>query len=317
MSKYRQGIVEHQKLPRFVTLSVNNTVHFNADQSPTIVTFAHGSTDYLLVEDVTILNAWEGPFINNTDYWLYWDIDLVTSERTFGQTEIEPGFGETRPLSPSVDQHFFDLIENKMFVWDGIKWTEKIRVFAGTVKDLVLNPMGNYSQINLYGNFDSEVILIDRFNRPVSKFVDNGTKEFVTNTTSGVNTFDNISTFTYGKLIEYYGIATEPIPKNKCVCWDVNRGIKLASPEDVDNPSFGVTEKALEVGEVGKVITHGFLKNRNDWIWSEPENTSIFVGDNGDIVTTPSQVNSSQKIGYIASPNTIFLDFGEQILIDP
>lgn len=297
-------------------MNLQNKANLNADMSPTIVTFAHGSTDYLLIEDINIENAWEGPFVGNVDYWLYWDIDIVTGERTFGHTTIEPSFGDVRPLMPQEDQHFFDLTFNKMYVWDGNKWIEKIRVFSASMSDLVLNPKGNYSQVNIYGNYGSNTILIDRFRNPVSTFSDDGTIELVTDS-DGINVFDNLSTFTYGKLTEYYGTATEDIPKHKCVCWDSSRGLRLATPDDVDNPSFGVSDRTLSTGDVGKIITHGFLKNRHDWSWHEPENTSIFVGNNGNISTTPSQLYSSQRIGYIVSPDTIFLDFSEQILIDP
>lgn len=316
--KIRQGIIEHQELPRFITKSNTNVINFNTEQSPTIVSLAHGDTDYLLIEDTSIASAWSGPFETGSYYWLYWDIDLETSERTFGHTQVEPSFGETLPPSPVLDEHFFDLNINKMLVWDGSKWQEKIRVFAGTLDEsLTLNPKGNYSQINVYGNYNVNTILVDRFGVPVTKFIDDGTVEFITSQDGTINIQNNISTFTYGKLTEYYGIASEDIPKNYCVCWDNDLKVKLASYADINNPSFGISVDAVSTGGIVKIITHGFVKNRNDWAWGEPENTNIFVGMNGEITTSNPQTDSSQRIGYIVSPNTIFLNFAEQILIDP
>ena len=57
----------------------------------TDVTFAHGSENYLHTEASYVSNAW-GPLLPNTNYWLYWDINMLTAVRTFGFTTLQPIF---------------------------------------------------------------------------------------------------------------------------------------------------------------------------------------------------------------------------------
>ncbi|PPD53661.1 MAG: hypothetical protein CTY12_04655 [Methylotenera sp.] len=90
---FQQGIITYPtstgqqvflaKTGSFVSLQTAN--------GRTDVTFAHGSENYLHTEASDVINAW-GPLLPNTDYWLYWDINMLTAVRTFGTTQLQPIF---------------------------------------------------------------------------------------------------------------------------------------------------------------------------------------------------------------------------------
>lgn len=93
---FRQGIVSHQA-GGFLTLNPSDNVNLLADNAPVTVTIAQANAqtgprgvDYLHSENNTVVDAWVGPFVTGTDYWLFWDFDTRTFERTFGFTTLEP-----------------------------------------------------------------------------------------------------------------------------------------------------------------------------------------------------------------------------------
>ncbi len=91
---FRQGIIKYPftnnqqtfliKQGSYVTLSTDNGI--------IDYTTIHGDQDYLFTETSNVPNAW-GPFDPNTDYWLYFDINLLTGVRTFGSTKLIPFIG--------------------------------------------------------------------------------------------------------------------------------------------------------------------------------------------------------------------------------
>lgn len=97
---FRQGIVSHQAptksesgygsfLPGFLQKSGNN-YNLIATSKPVTLTVAHKDTNYTFTEDTSVANAWMGPFTTEQNYWLYWDFNPLTFERSFGYTTIEP-----------------------------------------------------------------------------------------------------------------------------------------------------------------------------------------------------------------------------------
>ena len=117
---FRQGVVSHQT-GGFLYLNGSGNVDLDASNRPTVVTIAHRGIDYLWSEDADVDDAWVGPFAGNVYYWLYWDFDPLTFERSFGYTTLEPvyqpivpgynipsivdvipGFGEGSPGSPAA-----------------------------------------------------------------------------------------------------------------------------------------------------------------------------------------------------------------------
>lgn len=136
---FRQGLVAFQRnsvgQPQFLQASSEpGFVDLLVNQTPCTATFCHGSSDYLQTFDKQVLRAW-GPVSPGVDNYLYWDIDLLTANVSFGITTIMPVAQHSAPVNPQVNLHWFDMSEFKMKVWNGQAWKDKIRVFAGIVKN--------------------------------------------------------------------------------------------------------------------------------------------------------------------------------------
>jgi hypothetical protein len=103
---FRQGIVSHQTTSGqqdFLTVNPSGNIDLLANNRPTTLTIAHGNSNYTFIEDFTVSDAWVGPFTNGENYWLYWDFNLLTFERTFGYTQLEPVVQSTEPGSGNTE----------------------------------------------------------------------------------------------------------------------------------------------------------------------------------------------------------------------
>jgi len=97
------------------------------------VTIAHQGTNYVHSEDNSVFDAWSGPFDVGTTYWLYWNFSLLTFERTFGVTTLEPVYQATAPSSPVNDQMWYDTANHIHYVYNAGSWIEVLRVFAAKI----------------------------------------------------------------------------------------------------------------------------------------------------------------------------------------
>lgn len=318
---FRQGIVRHQESPSFLSLSGGN-VNLNASTDPTIITFAHGNSDYLFTENVSISAAWAGPFIIGSDYWLYWDIDTITGLRSFGYTDVDPfspanGYGSTLPSSPSTNQHFFLTTERKMKVYSGGRWSDVIRVFAGKLANgAILEPFTVGSQIGSTQQLNVGAILFDDAGNAVKRFDRFGRGEFLT-TESNLNAQSNELNNFKLETLQVDGKAIEPLPKYHAVSWKGPKQLGIASYSSPNYPCVGIAIEDIVANEVGKFITHGFVTNTDSWNWSEAPNTPIWVGLSGEITTSVPQTISLQRVGHIVSPDTVFIEISEIMLLEP
>ena len=304
---YRQGIINSQRLPSFLQRNTGGNINFDASVSMTIINFADGSSNYLHYEKQSVPDAWIIP--QNTECWLYWDISTDTAQRSFGYTLFNP-FSTTKPAHPSINQMYFDLSTTKYKSWNGQYWIDVIRVIAGHVtSDNHIVQESTYSQINQYMPCDADTIVFDDKNKPIKFYTDHGF-EFYTVSTIKNSKNDNIDSFKYNRIINSNGISTEPMTKHHCVTWESYGKLKLASP--TTSRAFAITERDVATDEIVSVFFDGFVINRYDWNWAYPPHTNLFVGENGELSTTFDANISVQRIGYIVSPNTIYVDFGEQ-----
>jgi len=311
---FRQGIITGQISQNFIQL-VNGKVNINVDVQRLDMAFAYGSMDYLFTESENIVGAW-GPFTNNTNTYLYWDIDLSTGIRTFGTSKYALTFGAVLPTSPNIDQHFFDYNDNKMKVWDGKRWNEKLRVFAGYVQGgAVLNSQSFGSQVNLNAQISLGYILYDSNRNPLKISDKTGRSVFVT-TESSIYTQNDIHNAYKIDAVLMDGKALEPIPAFHCITWKGPKQIGVASYVDYTRPCIGVSVEKSGKDDVKQFITKGFVTNYNNWNFTAAPNTPLFVGSTGEITTTVPQQYSLQKIGHVVSPDTIFVDLQEIILIE-
>lgn len=168
---FKQGIISYQKdingTPSFLQ-KTGAGITLLASNSPTVITFSHGSSNYTVEEWTTVSDAW-GPFFNVGIYYLYWDISIATGQLSRNFTQLNPMYQSTEPQSPTVDQHWFNTSDFIMRVWNGTKWITVIRVFAGTYNSTTILPQILGSQANIYGEFVTGYIVHDADGLPLRR----------------------------------------------------------------------------------------------------------------------------------------------------
>lgn len=307
--KFRQGIIDSQKIPSFLRLNGSGNVDFDASSKSTLLSFSEGNSDYLYTESVSISNAWNIP--ENQECWLYWDISKETGLRTFGYTLYNP-YVSIIPTSPQIGQMYFDNVEFRWKEWNGQYWLNVIRIIAGYV-DSNKNIQPNYTgtQVNNLQTSYPDYIVFDEKSRPI-KFYNKTDFEFYT--VSTIKNFKNTAqdTFSYERIIEAKGIASENITKHYCVTWSDYNKLEVADPS-LNQAAFAIVETDVISGNIVNLHFSGFVTNRYDWNWTEAPNTILYVGNNGILTTSFDPTYSIQKAGYIVSPNTVYIEFDEKL----
>lgn len=309
--KYRQGVLSHQTSPFFLD-KTGNKIFIRANSENTLITIAFGNIDFLYAETEDIL-AWTGLFAAGK-YWLYWDIDLETGTRTFGKTEKEPMVDFKLPDNPSIDQHVFLRSNNKMQVWDGLRWNTVARVFAGIVESNAVTPYNilssqaglNYESRAGFLLFDQNGYLIKTHGgEPLNTETSIMTQSSIFNDTKLSSNIIPVKS--------KYGI----IPKYKCVSWvDSDNTVETTSSKELRRCN-AVTLETVQRGENARVITQGYITDLVDLNWAKPPNTPLFVGNGGELTTEPPTTKSSQRVGYIVDKHTVYIKIEPLILIDP
>lgn len=318
--EFIQGIYQHQRSRPFLTLT-DTGVDINVDDTPTTITFAHGKSNYLFTEYKSIKNAWRGPFPRRKKSWLYWEIDSVTGQRTFGYTNIDPlkdkGFGMSLPKNPVRGQHYFLYTSNQMKYFTGKSWKTVIRVFAGMVSDNgKLTPYTTGSQVNRQVKTHAGYILFNSDLIPVKKNINSHRDEFVTTETKFKIQNDALNEYKIAAT-QITGRAGEPIPK--CYAVSINNGKRyiLSSRNSPEFPCVGIAIEDFEIDKIGGILTYGPIQNRLLWNFTSPRGTSVWVGINGELTTDVPKTKSMQKVGYVLDANTVFIDVRNVIkLID-
>jgi hypothetical protein len=314
---FRQGIVSAYMAgvnPQFLQQSTTaGYVSFTVAPTPTVVAFAHGSSDYLQVFSQDVDMAW-GPIQSGVTSYLYWEIvSKVASwkpEVYHRITTLAPTSGPTAPTNPANDQHWFDTASTTMKVWNGTKWDTKIAVFAGTVPGGIITsrtymPIG-MSQVGLNVPSDPGYIMLDSQQRPIRA---NTNLEFLTTTspvriqtTSGTS---GILAIPPNAFIPVK--ASENIPQFSLVYFSGPDAIGLASSNPalvIPKIPIGVVQEDLDNGEFGVVTQHGEIQ-WDQWDWSAHIGKPLYCGNNGEI--TPVRPNGLQafRIGFVKNANTI------------
>jgi hypothetical protein len=314
---FRQGIVSAYMAgvnPQFLQQSTTaGYISFTVAPTPTVVAFAHGSSDYLQVFSQDVDLAW-GPIQSGVTSYLYWEIvSKVASwkpEVYHRITTLAPISGPTAPTNPANDQHWFDTTATTMKVWNGAKWDTKIAVFAGTVPGGIITsriymPIG-MSQVGLNVPSDPGYIMLDSQQRPIRA---NTNLEFLTTTspiriqtTSGTS---GILAIPPNAFIPVK--ASENIPQFSLVYFSGPDAVGLASSNPaLINPKtpIGVVQEDLNNGEFGVVTQSGEIQ-WDQWNWSGHIGKPLYCGSNGEI--TPVRPNGllAFRIGFVKNANTI------------
>lgn len=282
---------------------------------PTIIVFAHYDANYIVEESHTITDAW-GPFSGTTTRYLYWDLNRVTSALSRSYTTVEPVLNSgLPPSSPVPNQHWFDAQNTVMKYWDGSKWIECIRVFAGTLRSgaiILPYPIGSQCGISGYdGEYEGGSIIFDTYNKPLLQ--SDGT--FVT-------TISNLAiVYNAARKIKFEseattGIAVETIPKFSLVQMRPGRRIALAKSDNYMSRISGIITEDLNENEVGTLISDGPIRN-DSWHFSAGYvNRPVFCGINGEVTVTPPQSGVLQAAGYVYDTDTIYMNIFPPVILE-
>lgn len=341
---FRQGIIRFPSQFPFQFSSGNQTIDLVIPQEPLIYTFADGpDTNYLYEEANTVEDAWTN--LPSGTYYLYFELDILTGERMFGTTTLEPVAQNFEPSSPLSGQMWFDTraIYEQMKVYSNGSFRRVIRLVAGEVNGLSITaPPGVADAPSFVGTqvgFDDlnplisvGKLLFDDENKtkPLKRFDIKGRGKFITTTTPIFSQFSNVSGYRIEESI-LEGKAVEPIAQYQCIAirsitpylsggspiinlGGNGRGIGLSKNNDSDFPCVGISLENIPTGYTHSYISKGYLSDDNFNI-ATPEidftlgtGTPIFVGADGQLTTNAPQTGSIQRVGYIVDNYTIFID---------
>jgi PKD repeat protein len=314
---FRQGVVRYQSdatgNPTFLQRSTGTGQFVDLIVSPTpcVLAFAHGDANYIIEELKTIQQAW-GPITTPATRYLYWDVNLLTGILTRGMTMLPPIYGASAPVTPQLDQCWFDTNVNIFRVYTAQGWAERIRLFAGTVTSAaIIKPSKIGSQAGLTGDCDGGNIVLDSFHKPLRE--SNG--RFVTSVSNLSAT--NLGTVTSRLESTVVTVmANEEIPKNSLVQFHDGLKVVLARSTDLSTRIAGLIVEDLYEGDLAKLFTSGLVRS-SDWAWpSDKINRPLFCGPTGQVTLSPPQQGVLQQIGFVQDAQSIFLNIKQVLVLD-
>ena len=324
---FRQGLINYQVdgfgLQQFlVPSSTPGFVALNVAPTPTVVTFAHGSSNYLQVFAADVPAAW-GPIPPAVTCYLYWDIDLLTSNVSYGFTTVDPVISDTAPSAPpapvgSAVLHWFDTSTTTMKVWTGAKWQNVVRAFAGQVNGTLTNitaePKGTSWRGILPVEARTGYISTDIFGNPLRTTAG----EFVTSETP-VRFRDTVGTSGVLAVLPNAFVpvrASENIPAMSLVYFSGEGTVGLASGNAAIVPArtpIGVVQDELSANEVGNVTQSGEI-SYDQWDWSGHIGQPLYCGSSGQIVTHRPVGLLAYRVGFVKDAKTILFQVDAETL---
>lgn len=348
---FRQGMIRRSTVlsaPNFLqkTTMAGTSIDLIATLQPTVITFAHYDSNYIVEETKDVSKAWGGassadPEVNNAalspsaTQYLYWDIDFNTATLRRGWTSLYPIVSSVAPVNPVNDQHWFDTANTVMMVFrknsptDPGKWLPKIRVFAATYNSsaiIVPYPLG--SQINVSGgSYEAGHIILGVNSRPLRSGDDKGTFFTTETNVTVINTGGQTVKFDATVVMAQ---ANEDIPKFSCVSFVSNRRIVLTTTNNIYRFVSGVVIEDLHSEERGQIITNGLISNDqwpaealagdqgrplpigvtdpDFWLIKNHINEPIFVDATGQFTLNPPDVGFVQQVGYVYDADAVYIN---------
>lgn len=302
---FRQGLV---RAPKTSFVLKNRAVSLIIQPNDAvIVAFADGQTNYLINEQHTIYDAWAGPFASGVDYWLYWDLHLVTGVRTFGYTMHEPVEGPTPPQNPENDQHWFDTTTGQLKVYQktASRWQRVVRVFAAHLqRGGVFLSMGDEpneftgTQAGLRENVNIGSLIYDNHGNIIKK--KDGT--FFTTEDYAITGIANSSQVKFAS-IQVIAEAEVNIPAFSIVYFTQFNKIRPANNDAVGKVNFGIVEHDVAKGDVVNVVMDGAVQN-SYWDWPNA-NIPLYVNEFGALTMNPGI--PPRAIASVIDKHTILL----------
>jgi hypothetical protein len=313
---FRQGLLSFQRdagAPVYLQpSSTPNFVSHVISPTPTIATFAHGASDYLLKFDDAVPVAW-GPVTAGITNHLYWDIDLLTAAVSRGITLLEPVYSGSAPLAPANDQHWFTA-DGVMRVWSVSKnkWLERVRLFAGKVMNGNTNTITMFtegSQAGLTTPSNPGFIMLDTMLQPLRKSSQNG--EFLTDD-DATRVLSTVGTA--GVLVQPVSRvvpvrAGEIIPRMSLVYFSADDTVRLASSNPAlmpSRPPVGIMIDGLVGGEIGSLVQSGEL-SYDQWDFSGNAGKPVYCDSNGQVTLTRPSGLMAYRVGFVKNARTVLV----------
>ena len=303
---FRQGVVSYPASggSQDFLIKSGSYVSLNTTNGLVSVNFAHGTQDYLYIERNDVNNAWT--ITPSVDQWLYWDIDLRTGLRTFGTTLLEPKVQASAPTSPSTDQHWFNTSSTTMYVWSGLRWVEKVRVFAcelqggATIISTSINSpnfdgtqVGNTTQVYV-GEIMFDAQTSNPFKTPDGKFV---------------TTEDTISTPSVKSDVKFASLIVSGQAQQVLSAYTVVKFSDFGQIEHADQytsqqQTFGIIQEDANISDFVNVVMSGAVTNPT-WNWSTV-NQKLYA-DSAGALTETAPIPSAVPVAVVVDANTIVL----------
>jgi len=308
---FRQGIVKYRQTgaTQQFLLQTGTGVNLLAESDPTIVAVAHGDANYLITESYDVIDAWLGPFVGGTDYYLFWDLNIITGQMTRGHTTVAPIVSASAPTSPVIDQHWFDVPSAKMRVWNGLAWQEKARVFSAKLENgnifvsmSLSGPVYDGTQVGLTTPSATGSLIYDSHGRAYR----DTDRHFLTTEDpflSGISAASrvrveslSVPVFSMANMSEYTLVTLHTLRK-----------VRPASFTDVDlGVPVGIVEPAVGAGQQADVVYGGTVVNQA-WSWTAP-NMPLYCDADGNLVETPALLDVNKTpVAWTLDEITIFL----------
>lgn len=291
---FRQGIVQCPSI-NFLNVTNHQTVDLSvagSNTSTVILTFSANTRDYLYTLYKDVHDAWD--ILPAVDQWLYWNIDNVTGEFTYGKTLVQPISGSIEPTNPVPDQHWFDITTHTMKVWSGNLWLTKIRLFAaklsnGSVIVSVGGTQGNFIGTQVGDNtavFSGHLV----FDSETGQILKRADGSFVT-------TEDQLTTSAVSSDIKISNTVLTAIADHQLPAYSI---VKFTEFGHIDYADIvvgtqtgirGIIEQNVMQMDSIHVVTSGIVTNSN-WDWSNVGiNTPLYNTDTGQLTNEQQQIN--------------------------
>lgn len=303
---FRQGLVHTPAT--FLQLATGKVNLLVPSTDTVVINFADGDANYLVTVGAPVTGAWGGPFVTGLDYWLYFDLDTLTGELTYGFTTLLPVVGPAAPSTPMVNQHWFDTVAMNMKVWNGAGWVRKIRVFAAKLNQGVqfISMSASSSstfvgtQIGSSTSVASGALVFDD-NGNVFKHSD-GT--FFTTEDAVFTGIANSAQVKFGSMV-VQATAQTNLAAYQIVRFTSFNTVSAATNYLIDNGAYGIILTDALSGQPAQITMEGVITNPN-WDWSAyPVNTMLYTDTTGalTVVAPPTPI----PVATIINAQTILM----------
>ena len=297
---FRQGISIASTSPPFIILN-GTSVNLYATRQPIILNFAHGNSNYLFYEYYDIPNAWNG-LPSGGVYYIYWDLDTVTAQRSFNYTLFNP-FIFQPPTNPQIGQMYFDQGYTKWYEWNGVTWSEKIRIFAGMIYNNRTFSQNFLSQVNIMQLCEAGEILFDLNHNPVVIETANGF-EFLNSISSDNNKFNGLNNYKFSRVVQNNGVLAQTTLQYQCLGLTNNGLVTVNNNSNI--PVVALSRQGGNAGDIINITTNDFVEDYSFFKFEDAPGTPLYVDENSFLTTYAPISQMYQELGYVVSPFKIY-----------